>query len=150
EPQHCLSGQPTTRQPHTTPSARAPTVRGLSQLTMGWNDATATYENDLPAGTDASGYAVLQFRAAVNFTDPRNVAGAPQDFVITVTDGKGGSASTTVSASSANLYYPQGSAVTTNPVPKVILNTIRIPTAAFAGVDLTNVQSIVFQLAAPA
>lgn len=151
EPQHCLPTppQPTMRQPHTTPSARS-SKRGLSQLTLGWSAGTATYENDLPPGTnDVSAFQVLQFRAAVNFTDARNVPGAPQDFLITLTDGSGGTATTAVSASSPNLYYPPGGPAVM-PLPKVILNTVRIPLASFAGIDLTSVQSVVFRFAAPA
>lgn len=66
------------------------------------------YTNDLGGSTDASGYLVLQFRAAVNFNDPRNPAGDPQDFT-------------------------QG-----------FSNTVRVPLAAFSGVDLTDVRRVTF------
>jgi len=150
EPQHCLpAGQPTSRQPHTVPSARSPN-RGLSQLRMGWTDGAATYENDLPDGTnDVSAYKVIQFRAAVNFTDARNAPGSPQDFVVTLTDGNGDSASAQVSSSSGALYYPPGGPVV-NPLPKLILNTVRVPLTLFAGIDLTNVRSVIFQFTQPA
>src|SRR5262249_18620496 len=107
QPQHCLpADQPTARQPHTTPSPRAPGVRGLSQLTIGWSGPGASYQNDLPAGArDVSGYAALQFRASVNFADARNAAGAAQDFTVTLTDGTV-ARSVLVSAHSGALFYP--------------------------------------------
>jgi len=140
EPQHCLVGQSTNRQPHTTPSARSPR-RGLSQLRLGWDDVTATYSNQLPAGTDASGYAVFQFRAAVNFTDARNPGGVPQDLSVTLSDGSGNSATVVVSNASGALFYPPGQVAA---VPKIVLNAIRLPLASFAGVNLTDVQQIQF------
>jgi hypothetical protein len=150
EPRHCLVDvQPVSRQPHTTPSARAPDRRGLSQLRMGWNDGTATYENDLPDGSrNVSGFRAVQFRASVNFTDPRNLPGSPQDFVVTMTDGAGASASTPVSSWSGALFYPPGGPTVT-PLPKVILNTVRIPLNAFVGVDLTDVRSVTFKFSQP-
>jgi hypothetical protein len=132
------------RYPHTTPSARDPNHRGLSQLRLAFNvgSVNPSYENDLPAGSqDVSGFYALQFRASVNWTDPRNPVGQAQDFTVTLSDGVN-TASTLVSTWSTALYYPPG---TVNPVPKIFLNTVRIPLDAFAsqGVDLTNVQSVV-------
>ena len=67
QPRHCLPGESTDRQPHTTPSYLAPSKYGLSQLRIGWNNITANYSNELPVGTrDLSVYSTLQFRAAVN------------------------------------------------------------------------------------
>ncbi len=143
QPQHCLPTHPTARQPHTTPSARNPR-RGLSQLRSGWNDTSATWENDLPKGArDVSGYYALQFRASVNFDDSRNPSGIPQDFSVTLTDGAGNSSTTLVSGSSGALYYPPGGPAVM-PLPKVILNTIRMPLSLFTGVDLTNIVSVRF------
>lgn len=146
QPQHCLPTATTTsQQPHTTPSAFAGGHRGLSQLRGGWSDSSASYENDLPDGSrDVSGYFALQFRASVNFTDSRNPADMPQDFSVTLTDGAGNTAATQASAWSGALFYPPGSPNITRVVPKVILNTIRIPLSAFAGVDLADIRSITF------
>ena len=142
QPRHCLPGEPTSRQPHTTESFLAPTKRGLSQLRIGWDDDTAIYRNDLPAGSrDVSGFFALQFRAAVNFADSRNPVGTPQDFSVTLTDGDGDSATLRVSDISNALFHPPGQL---GPVPKVFLNTIRIPLAAFIGVDLTDIRSVQF------
>lgn len=146
---HCLSfPQPAKREPHTTVSARAMLVPGLSQLRIGWDDMTATYENDLPAATDVSGYVNLQFRASVYFVDARNPSGANQDFMVTLTDGSGNAVSTLVSSSLQPFYplfYPPGLFGPPNrAVPKLVLNTIRLPISQFAGVDLTDVRSVVF------
>lgn len=154
DPQHCLPTppQPTSRQPHTTPSARSP-LRGTSQLKIGWEAMTATYRNDLPVGTDITPYGVFQFRASVNWFDTRNPAGVPQDLSVRITDGSGNTASARASDASAALYYPPGEQGPIpgappglqphlSPVPKVLMNTVRIPLSSFAGIDLTDIRSV--------
>lgn len=144
QPQHCLpAGQSTARQPHTTVSARATTVRGLSQLRTGWSATTANYRNDLPTGArDVSGFSWLTFRVSVNFADTRNPAGIAQNFTVTLTDGTGATSSLTVNSHSDVLFYPPGSV---GPVPKVLLNTARIPVSAFSGVNLSDIRSVQFR-----
>src|SRR5262249_20353822 len=103
----------------------------------------AVYENALPEGArDESAYYALQFRAAVNFSEPRNRTDVPGDFTVTLIDSAGNSAGARVSDWSRSLYYPPGlvSAIQ----PHAILNTIRIPLAAFRGVDLTDVAAVRF------
>ena len=144
QPQHCLpAGQSTARQPHTTVSARATTVRGLSQLRTGWSATTANYRNDLPTGArDVSGFTWLTFRVSVNFADTRNPSGIGQNFSVVLTDGTGATSSVTVNSFSDVLFYPPG---TTGPVPKVLLNTARIPVSAFSGVNLSDIRSVQFR-----
>lgn len=148
QPQHCLPTPPQQpkRQPHTVPSARS-SRRGLSQLRFGWDGTDAVYQNDLPAGTgDVSGYAALQFRASVNFVDTRNPAGVPQDVSVTLVDGAGNTSTVLASDFSGALFYPPGDdGRITLAVPKIVLNTVRLPLAAFKGVDLTDIGSILFQ-----
>ena len=140
QPRHCLPGQSTARQPHTSVSARASAKRGLSQLQAGWTDFTASFENEVPAGTgDVSGFTAVQFRASVNFADTRNPAALPQDLTVTLTDRTNHSATVRVSTVSGSLFYPPG---TLAHVPKVFLNTVRIPLSAFSGVDLGDVASV--------
>ncbi len=143
EPSQCLpAGFSTTQQPHTVPSARS-SLSGLSQLRGGWSAMTAFWRNDLPAGSrDVSGFQAIQFRAGINFSDARNPAATAQDFSVVLTDGTGATATKRVSQASGALYYPRGS--TSGVVPKVVLNTIRIPLAAFVGVNLTDVRSVQF------
>ncbi|HLM55317.1 MAG TPA: hypothetical protein VK422_04265 [Pyrinomonadaceae bacterium] len=144
QPQHCLpSTQSTARQPHTVPSARASTMRGLSQLRTGWSASTAVYANDLPLGArDVSGFGWLQFRVAVNFADTRNPTGVPQNFTVRLTDGAGAVSSVTVASYADALFYPPGSV---GPVPKVVLNMARLPLTAFSGVNLSDIRSVQFR-----
>jgi hypothetical protein len=154
EPRFCLPDQPNARQPHTTPSARARTRRGLSQLQSGWNDTSAQYVNTLPPGSrDLTGFAALQFRASVNFDDPRNPLEVPQDLSVVLTDAINHSCAVRASQFSTALFFPPGGqfgaavVVPPRPVPKVVLNTVRIPIAAFScgGINLTNIQSVAFR-----
>ena len=141
QPQRCLPDQPNARQPHTTPSARSP-LRGLSQLKTGWNNFTGNYRNDVPPALgNVSGYQAVQFRVSVNFADVRNVANLAQDFRVVLTDASGGSASVRVSDVSSALFFPPGEV---GPVPKVVLNTVRVPLSAFGGVNLNAVRSVQF------
>jgi hypothetical protein len=144
QPQHCLpTTQATTRQPHTTVSARATTTRGLSQLRTGWSSLSATYTNDLPTGArDVSGFSWLTFRVSVNFADTRNAAGTAQNFTVVLTDGTGATSSVAVANYTDVLFYPPGSV---GPVPKVLLNTARIPVTAFSGVNLSDIRSVQFR-----
>lgn len=141
QPAKCLPDEPNARQPHTTPSARSP-LRGLSQLRTGWNDFSALYRNELPGGSrDVSAFQAVQFRVSVNFADARNLAGLAQDFRVVLTDASGSVSSVRVSAYSAALFFPPGSV---GPVPKVVLNTVRVPLVAFAGVNFRNIRSVQF------
>jgi len=75
----------------------------------------------------------------VNFADARNLAGLAQDFRVRLTDASGSSASVRVSDVSGALYFPPGDLI-----PKVVLNTVRVPLSAFGGVNLNNVRSVQF------
>jgi hypothetical protein len=142
QPQHCLPAQPTSRQPHTTPSARS-SARGLSQLRGGWTATSANYTNNIPAASsNVSGFQVFQFRVSVNFDDVRNPAAVPQDFVVRLTDGTGAFSDALVSGFSDALFYPPGAV---SAVPKVVLNSVRIPLSAFSGVNLSDVRSVQFR-----
>lgn len=141
QPATCLPGQPNARQPHTTPSVLS-TARGLSQLKTGWNNLTGDYKNDIPVTlSDVSGFQAIQFRVSVNFADARNLADLAQDFRVRLTDSSGASASVRVSDVSSALFFPPGSV---GPVPKVVLNTVRVPLSAFGGVNLSAVRSVQF------
>ena len=142
QPQRCLPDQPNARQPHTTPSARS-NKRGLSQLRTGWSDLSAFYKNELSPGMrNVSDFQAVQFRISVNFADVRNFAGLAQDFSVVLRDASGSVASARVSDFSGALYFPPGEV---GPVPKVVLNTVRIPLTAFGGVNLNNIRSVEFK-----
>ena len=141
QPQTCVPGANNGQQPHTTPSERSP-LRGLSQLRTGWNDLTGNYRNNIPAALgNVSGFQAVQFRVSVNFADVRNFAGLAQDFRVVLTDASGSSSSVRVSDVSGALFFPPGEVLV---VPKVVLNTVRIPLSAFSGVNLNNVRSVQF------
>jgi hypothetical protein len=137
----CLPGSLNAQQPHTTPSARS-SARGMTQLRTGWNNLTGNYRNDIPPTLgNVSGFQSVQFRVSVNFEDVRNVPGLAQDFRVVLTDASGASASVRVSDFSSALFYPPGEILA---VPKVVLNTVRVPLSAFNGVNLNNVRSVQF------
>lgn len=137
----CLPDQADARQPHTTPSARSD-APGMSQLKTGWTNMTGNYRNELPLMLgNVSGFQALQFRVSVNFADLRNLEGLAQDFRVVLTDASGSTASVRVSDVSAALFYPPGSV---GPVPKVVLNTVRVPLTAFNSVNLSNIRSVQF------
>jgi thiamine monophosphate synthase len=46
-----------------------------------------------------------------------------------------------VSDVSTALFFPPGSV---GPVPKVVLNTVRVPLTAFGGVNLNNIRAVQF------
>jgi hypothetical protein len=143
QPAQCLPAtQATTRQPHTVPSALS-TKRGLSQLRTGWGTINANYVNNLPTGSnDVRAFQSLQFRVSVNFNDSRNTPNVSQNFSVTLTDGTGATASVRVSDYTDALFYPPGN---TASVPKIFLNTVRIPLTAFVGLNLADIRSVQFK-----
>lgn len=137
----CLPGSLNAQQPHTTPSARS-SAPGMTQLRTGWNNLTGNYRNNIPAALgNVSGFQSVQFRVSVNFEDVRNVPGLAQDFRVVLTDASGANSSVRVSDFSSALFYPPGEILA---VPKVVLNTVRVPLSAFNGVNLNNVRSVQF------
>ena len=140
QPRHCLPAERLSRQPHTTVSARSSGTRGLSQLQAGWSAPEASFDNLVPFGDgDVTAFTAVQFRAAVNFGDTRNPAGVMQDVTVTLTDRTNHSATVRVSDVSGSLFYPPGSIAH---VPKIFLNTVRIPLSAFNGINLQDVASV--------
>ncbi len=143
QPAQCLPAtQSTARQPHTVPSALS-TKRGLSQLRTGWGTINANYVNNIPTGlNDVRGFQSLQFRVGVNYNDSRNTPNASQNFSIVLTDGTGATASVRVSDYADALFFPPG---TTASVPKIFLNTVRVPLTAFVGLNLADIRSVQFK-----
>jgi len=141
-PPKCIPSANNAQQPHTTPSARS-NAPGLSQLHSGWTSASGSLQDDLPPSLrNVSGFQAIQFRVVVDFSDPRNVTGVPQDFHVALTDTSGFTATVAVSSVSSALYFPPGETIV---VPKIVLSTVRIPLSAFRRVNLNAVKSVVFQ-----
>jgi hypothetical protein len=121
-----------------TTTQREPHFASLSALELGWTTTSADYANQLPAGQrDVSSFDTIQFRLAVDSSDPRNPAGQAQDFTVKISS-PAGSASVPVSTFTRALYYPPGSAID----QAAVMNTVRIPLSAFPGVDRSNVTSV--------
>ena len=138
--QYCIGGGAgPSQEPHNKNGGVA--VLGLSQLEAQWNSADDWYRNDIPEFMqDFTNFDAVQFRASVNFdTSPIE---SPLDFQIELTDGDGVSSTLTVSDYSSALFFPPGDFGST--LPRTMHNTISIPVADFAGVDLTNIDYVRF------
>jgi hypothetical protein len=112
---------------------------------LAWTGAGAALTNELPAGAaDLSGYAAVQFRAALDFSDTLNQEGAAQDLSVVLVDGAGASARVPVGAHTRALRFPAlaPSTVTFDASPHFLLRQVRVPLPAFDGIDLTDVRSI--------
>lgn len=149
-------------------------IRSLSQVGRGVNvrqhfDPRREFrlKDDLSGpATNWTGFSSLNFRVGVNYQDATlNPVGQPQDFSVILQDKEGHTASLAVGDYSTALYYPPGddlslswtytskqgdvyTLVLQDPVPRLFLNTVRMPLDAFLraapGLDLTNVVSIRF------
>ena len=140
------------------PHAAQNGVLGASQLRTNWYNGgsgpISRLQNDLPVGLrNVSSFQALQFRASVNYegSGPAvNPVNQPQNFTVVLTDGAGLSSSVIVSSVSRALYYPPGmtrplfGGVVVPVVPKILLNTVRIPMSSFSGVNLSDIRSVRF------
>jgi hypothetical protein len=119
----------------------------LTALPLSWHKpfvTAPTYSNFIPAlNSDFTRFSTLQFRAAVDQTSLLNSEGDPQDFSVILTDRGGHSKSIAVHGYAvgrdAPLYYPPGE------FKAAIMNTIRIRTDDFTGLDRTTIVSVKFQ-----
>ena len=106
-------------------------------LDAGWIRPNAVVRESLgSAGRDVSAFDSVRFRVAVT-NDSRNATRAKQDVTVVLTDTQGHRASVAVGArTNALLPLPQSN------VQHAVLNGVRIPTSAFAGVDLTHIRTV--------
>lgn len=118
------------------------------QLVLAWQGSDVLYTVNLPeASRDLSKYGALHLRAAVDPISLLNEPGQPQSFSLRLTDGAGNE--TTVSlAGEPALAFPTGKKGFDDSLGldtwdnHVLLSSIRVPLAAFSGVDLSDVQSV--------
>lgn len=123
----------------TTGCGSAPNRSTTSQLSLDWAGA-ASLTVALGAGQrDVRAFDTLAFRAASNFLSPLNAPGLEPKVEITLTDGATPPRTKTVisSAFSPALEIPAGTTAR-----KQVLSGVRIPLAAFTGVDLSDVRSV--------
>ena len=118
------------------------------QLALTWEGTDGAYEVALPEGNrDLSEYATLHLRSAVDPLSPLNAPGQPQSFSLRLTGGAGKTVAVALTGEPA-LTFPLGNRGFDNTFKldtwdnHVVLSSIRVPLAAFSGVDLGNVQSI--------
>jgi hypothetical protein len=106
----------------------------VRQLSLAWN-APAVLTASL-GDLDVHKYKTLVMRTGVNFTDNLNGAQA-QDFVVTLVDRKGKSASVNAGDWSGALSPPPGTTARA-----VTLNGVRVPLTALDHVDLHHLAAV--------
>ncbi len=117
---------------------------------LSWEQPGALLRFALPAGADFSAYGALSLRVAVDPLAANNAPGASQALSLRLTDAAGATA-TVPAPAAAELAFPQGEvraddffgSLFTSVVP---LTTLRVPLAAFAGVDLATVTEVALVL----
>lgn len=115
-----------------------PTFSTATQLYLSW-DGPSRYVTDLD-GLDASAYDTLSLRVGVSHGDAAN-AGS-QDFGIALTDATSLRAVLAAADHGMALFDPPGNAFDAGGAEKTTLNALRLPLSAFAGIDLTRLQSL--------
>lgn len=141
----CVPGNYSYLDIHLSWSWFGPVGPGLQEGVLGWSstaDGQASLRFDLPPGDrDVSGYDYLTFRTVPNPGYSANDGTAYQDLVVVLEDADG--TRTEVAAADIGndvLAYPlQGRR---NPQGHIIMNQIRFPLSAFAGVDLSRVVAV--------
>ena len=112
---------------------RQPHVPGLGQLRLGMGQG-GSWTNDLPEGTDVSGFTHVQVRLIPDSESGLSAVG-PTMVSIELSDRAGQTAAVGVSV--------DGLPGDLAPVlPRKLLQTVRVPLADFEGVDLTDVASV--------
>lgn len=118
---------------------------------LSWDGTGGSYEIAVPAGShDLSGYTALHLRAVVDPLSSLNEIEQSQSFSVRLIDGAGQAASVVLSGEPA-LAFPvgaKGSHPTTGDTTwdnHIIISSVRVPLASFAGVDLTDLRSVVLE-----
>jgi hypothetical protein len=118
------------------------TIKGLSQMSTRWNNATDYYQNEIPiAHQNTTMYSSLSFRTSLNYKETTPV-GRDLDFTIVLEDSNGKTSSQLVSKYSGTLFYQPGTR--NNVLPKTMFNTVRIPLITFKGINLTKLKYLRF------
>lgn len=121
----------------TTGCGASPNRSAGPQLTLAWTGPAALTVTPGAATRDISTFAALEFRTSENYTSAQQLA-TENILPVTLTDTTGGTKTLLSSDYSAALEPEPGTSAR-----KQILNGVRIPLAAFTGVDLTSIRSIV-------
>jgi hypothetical protein len=147
----CEAGHytPTTR-PDMVPCRRSNVViPGHPALAVvSWDKPGAALRFEIPQGKgDLSQAAAISLRAAVDPLSELNAEGQGQAFTVRVTDGAGKTATVATRADEPALRFPAGEVMADETfgdmfTGRLPLTTVRIPTPALPGVDLTDVREI--------
>jgi hypothetical protein len=108
-------------------------VPGLGQLRIGLSQG-GSWTNDLPAGTDVTGFTHVQVRLVPDYESGLAATGSTA-LSIELSDGGGATASVVVT-----LDAPPGDLEPL--LPRKLLHTVRVPLEEFAGVDLSDLASV--------
>ena len=136
--------------PELAPCRRPNTIiPGSPALAVASWPGPAALEFALPAGAgDLSGYAALTFRAVIDPLANNNAADTPQRFSVRLTDGSGATTSVVAGPDEPALQTINGEFREDEVFPPGVLDavvhltTVRVPLAAFAGVDLSDIDEV--------
>ncbi len=130
----------------TTSSAKKPHngstgTLGVSMMGMQWNDSTDYYMNTIPqAYQNISAYTHLSFRTSVNFASV--VTWPNLNFTVELIDSLGDSSRQVVANYTNALFRQPGTQ--TGDLPKLMLNTVKIPLNKFTGINMAKVRKVKF------
>ncbi|WP_344832925.1 hypothetical protein [Actinocorallia longicatena] len=133
----CATRLTTSQAPSWTPATYAPNVTATPVMRFSWQDPTGRLTATLPeAARNISRTEYLTFRVA---RDETVAASAPLDLTLTLTDGRGRSASVPVSALGGALTPLPG---LSSPLPKTWLRAVRAPLSGLSGVDKKDIREV--------
>ncbi|MCU1453302.1 MAG: hypothetical protein JWN46_1448 [Acidimicrobiales bacterium] len=115
---------------------------GLNQMRVAWGSTNARLRFEVPAAKgDVTGFTALTFRTALNFGFSNNPIGVQTNLRVALVDQTGKGVIVNAATYSNALRYAPGWENGSGE-PKLLLNTVRVPLSAFAGVDLHNVRRV--------
>ena len=108
---------------------------------MRWNAPGDYYQNIIPvANQNFTIYQNLQFRASVDYSEA--TSGQYQYYTVQLVDASGAISSKQVQDYTQAMFFPPGTEFFV--LPKVCYNSIKIPLTDFIGVNLTQIQKVIF------
>ena len=114
---------------------------GVSIMGMQWNDSMQYYMNTIPAAyQNISVYTDINFRVSVNFK--QQTTGPNLNFTVELIDSVGDSSRQVVANYTNALFHQPGTQ--TGDLPKLMLNTVKIPLSKFTGINLAKVRKVKF------
>ncbi|MBB5982465.1 hypothetical protein [Kribbella solani] len=146
QPRNCLarSDMEGVTAPHQETTGPKP---GLGVVAFKWAKPGATFTNRLEgAARNLSAYRELRFRAGVNFTDPLNPVGKPQDFSVVLTDGSGKTSSVRAEQYGKALQYPRliDRLPGNRDLRIFFFHQQTVPLTDFTGINLNDIRSVDF------